>query len=101
MAEFHFLNKVQPPQVTSLNLPPNHSCNLVAKRKIVVRPNDLPILQPDGVLVKVISTDEYYLLLFLYAISLSLDHMRFKLTYFLCVLYVSAVPICITTLQVE
>nr|XP_019001749.1 xylitol dehydrogenase [Kwoniella mangroviensis CBS 8507]OCF65210.1 xylitol dehydrogenase [Kwoniella mangroviensis CBS 8507] len=52
MAEFHFLNKVQPPQVTSLNLPPNHSCNLVAKRKIVVRPNDLPILQPDGVLVK-------------------------------------------------
>ncbi|WWC60367.1 uncharacterized protein I303_102938 [Kwoniella dejecticola CBS 10117] len=58
MAEFHFLNKVQPKQVTSLNLPPNHSCNLVAKRKIEVKPNDMPILQPDGVLVKVISTDK-------------------------------------------
>nr|XP_019050436.1 xylitol dehydrogenase [Kwoniella bestiolae CBS 10118]OCF29366.1 xylitol dehydrogenase [Kwoniella bestiolae CBS 10118] len=55
MAELHFLNKVQPPQVTSLNLPPNHSCNLVAKRKIEVRPNDLPILQPDGVLTSICS----------------------------------------------
>ncbi|WWC87945.1 uncharacterized protein L201_002845 [Kwoniella dendrophila CBS 6074] len=61
MAEFHFLNKTQPPQVTSLNLPPNHSCTLVAKRKIEVIPNDLPILQPDALLVKVISTDKLFI----------------------------------------
>ncbi|KAK1927366.1 putative xylitol dehydrogenase [Papiliotrema laurentii] len=56
MSQFHFLNKVQPPQVTSLNLPPNTSCVLLKKQTISVEPTPLPILQPDGVLVKVIAT---------------------------------------------
>ncbi|ORY24057.1 putative xylitol dehydrogenase [Naematelia encephala] len=56
MSSFHFLNKVQPPQVTALNLPPNTSCVLLKKRTISVEATPLPILQPDGVLVKVIAT---------------------------------------------
>ncbi|KIR28111.1 xylitol dehydrogenase [Cryptococcus deuterogattii 99/473] len=55
MAEFHFLNKTQPPQVTKLNLPENTSCVLLKKRNIVVKPKPMPILQPDGVLVKVLT----------------------------------------------
>ncbi|KIR69635.1 xylitol dehydrogenase [Cryptococcus bacillisporus CA1873] len=58
MAEFHFLNKTQPPQVTKLNLPENTSCVLLKKRNIVVKPKPMPILQPDGVLVKVVATDK-------------------------------------------
>jgi hypothetical protein len=56
MSHFHFLNKVQPPQVTSLNLPPNTACVLLKKQTISVEATPLPILQPDGVLVKVITT---------------------------------------------
>ncbi|OXG74228.1 xylitol dehydrogenase [Cryptococcus neoformans Gb118] len=56
MAEFHFLNKTQPPQVTKLNLPENTSCVLLKKRNIVVKSKPMPILQPDGVLVKVVAT---------------------------------------------
>jgi len=58
MASFHFLSKTQPPQVTSLNLPPNLSCVLLKKQTISVEATPLPILQPDGVFVKVISTDK-------------------------------------------
>ncbi|OCF31674.1 hypothetical protein I316_06679 [Kwoniella heveanensis BCC8398] len=61
MSHFHFLNKVQPPQVTSLNLPENTACVLMKKRDIVIKATDMPILQPDGVLVKVISSDKYQL----------------------------------------
>jgi D-xylulose reductase len=61
MSQFHFLNKVQPPQVTSLNLPPNTSCVLLKKQTISVEPTPLPILQPDGVLVKVIATDRSFI----------------------------------------
>jgi D-xylulose reductase len=56
MSQFHSLVKTQPPQVTALNLPPNLSCVLLKKRTISVEPAPLPILQPDGVLVKIIST---------------------------------------------
>lgn len=59
MAEFHFLNKTQPRQVTKLNLPENTSCVLLKKRNIVVKPKPMPILQPDGVLVKVVATDKF------------------------------------------
>lgn len=59
MSSFHFLNKVQPPQVTSLNLPDNVSCVLLKKQTISVEPTPLPILQPDGVLVKVMATGEF------------------------------------------
>ncbi|WVQ93449.1 hypothetical protein IAU59_000523 [Kwoniella sp. CBS 9459] len=55
MSHFHFLNKVQPPQVTSLNLPENTACVLMKKRDIVIKATDMPILQPDGVLVKVLT----------------------------------------------
>jgi len=58
MSHFHFLNKTQPQQVLDLDLPPNHSCVLLKKRTISVEPTPLPILQPDGVLVKVVATDE-------------------------------------------
>ena len=51
----HYVNQQQPPHVTALNLPPNTSCLLVKKRTIRVEPIPLPILQPDGVLVKIIS----------------------------------------------
>ncbi|GFZ42522.1 Probable D-xylulose reductase A, partial [Saitozyma sp. JCM 24511] len=56
MSQFHHLVKTQPAQVTVLNLPPNTSCVLLKKRTISVEATPLPILQPDGVLVKVIST---------------------------------------------
>ena len=56
MSAFHFLNKTQPESVTSLNLPDNTSCVLLKKRTISVEAMPMPILQPDGVLVKVIST---------------------------------------------
>ena len=59
MSSFHFLNSVQPPQVTSLNLPPNVACVLYKKEMIKVEPTELPILQPDGVMVKVMATGEY------------------------------------------
>jgi hypothetical protein len=58
MSQFHHLVKTQPAQVTALNLPPNTSCVLLKKRTISVEATPLPILQPDGVLVKVISTGE-------------------------------------------
>lgn len=58
MSHFHFLNKVQPEQVTKLNLGENTSCVLLKKRTISIEPSPLPILQPDGVLVKVMATDE-------------------------------------------
>ncbi|WWD16471.1 hypothetical protein CI109_100897 [Kwoniella shandongensis] len=61
MAEFHFLNRVQPSQVTKLNLPENSACVLMKKRDIVIKPTPMPILQPDGVLVKTIATDKLYL----------------------------------------
>lgn len=57
MSSFHFLNKTQPPQVTSLHLPANLSCVLLKKQTISVESKPLPVLQPDGVLVKIISTD--------------------------------------------
>jgi len=56
MSHFHYLNKVQPESVTSLNLPGNTSCVLLKKETIDVRDMPMPILQPDGVLVKVICT---------------------------------------------
>uniref|UniRef100_D8PNA7 Enoyl reductase (ER) domain-containing protein n=1 Tax=Schizophyllum commune (strain H4-8 / FGSC 9210) TaxID=578458 RepID=D8PNA7_SCHCM len=56
MSSFHFPEKTQPPQVTALNLPPNTSCVLLKKQSISVEPKPLPILQPDGVLVKVMAT---------------------------------------------
>ncbi|WVR03776.1 hypothetical protein IAU60_000771 [Kwoniella sp. DSM 27419] len=59
MSHFHFLNKVQPESVTSLNLPENTACVLMKKRHIEVKATPMPILQPDGVLVKVVSSDEY------------------------------------------
>lgn len=58
MSRFHYLNKTQPESVTSLNLPGNTSCVLLKKETIEVRDMPLPILQPDGVMVKVIATDE-------------------------------------------
>lgn len=56
MSRFHYMDKVQPQHVLDLNLPPNTSCVLIKKRTISVEPTPLPILQSDGVLVKVIST---------------------------------------------
>lgn len=58
MSHLHFLNKVQPEQVTKLKLGENTSCVLLKKRTISIEPSPLPILQPDGVLVKVMATDE-------------------------------------------
>ncbi|KAH8886200.1 GroES-like protein [Thozetella sp. PMI_491] len=55
MSRFHRLTDVQPPSVLALNLPPNTSCVLLKKQTISVQPVPLPILQPDGLLVKVIS----------------------------------------------
>ncbi|ETS76809.1 hypothetical protein PFICI_12196 [Pestalotiopsis fici W106-1] len=46
---------VQPSHVKALGLPPNTSCLLVKTRIILIEPIALPTLQPDGVLVKVIS----------------------------------------------
>ncbi|KAK9420138.1 putative Enoyl reductase (ER) domain-containing protein [Seiridium unicorne] len=50
-----FARKDQPSHVEALNLPPNTSCLLLKKRTVSVEPIPLPILQPDGLLVKVIS----------------------------------------------
>jgi D-xylulose reductase len=61
MSHFHYLNKVQPESVTSLNLPGNTSCVLLKKETVEVRDMPMPILQPDGVLVKVICTDKSFL----------------------------------------
>jgi D-xylulose reductase len=58
MSHFHYLNKFQPESVTSLNLPGNTSCVLLKKETVEVRDMPMPILQPDGVLVKVICTDK-------------------------------------------
>jgi D-xylulose reductase len=56
MSFFHTLVKEQPPQVTSLNLPENLSCVLLKKRTVTVKAMPMPILQPDGVMVKVMAT---------------------------------------------
>ncbi|RSH88916.1 hypothetical protein EHS25_002578 [Saitozyma podzolica] len=58
MSHFHCMTKTQPSQVTDLNLPPNTSCVLLKKRTVSVRDEPLPILQPDGVLVRTIATGE-------------------------------------------
>lgn len=58
MSRFHFPVKEQPQHVLDLNLPPNMSCTLLRKRNIAIKEMPLPILQPDGVLVKVIATGE-------------------------------------------
>ncbi|GES59910.1 xylitol dehydrogenase [Aspergillus terreus] len=55
MSRFHQHTDTQPAHVTALNLPPNTSCVLVEKRHISIEPIPMPILQPDGVLVKVIA----------------------------------------------
>lgn len=60
MSQFHQLTKTQPESVTKLNLPGNTSVVLLKKETIEVRDEPLPILQPDGVLVKVISTDKSF-----------------------------------------
>jgi D-xylulose reductase len=58
MSHYHKLTKEQPESVKKLNLPGNTSVVLLKKQTIEVRDEPLPILQPDGVLVKVISTDK-------------------------------------------
>ena len=63
MSHYHQLTKEQPESVTKLNLPGNTSVVLLKKQTIEVRDEPLPILQPDGVLVKVISTDKSFTLL--------------------------------------
>lgn len=63
MSHYHQLTKEQPESVTKLNLPGNTSVVLLKKQTIEVRDEPLPILQPDGVLVKVISTDKSLTLL--------------------------------------
>jgi D-xylulose reductase len=55
MSRYHQLTDTQPAHVTALNLPPNTSCVLVEKRRISIEPIPMPILQPDGVLVKVMA----------------------------------------------
>ncbi|KAJ0120017.1 Cytochrome b2 [Diaporthe amygdali] len=45
----------QQPYVKALDLPPNTSCLLVKKRAVRIEPIAWPVLQSDGVLVKVIS----------------------------------------------
>jgi D-xylulose reductase len=56
MSHFHFLNKTQPEHVEALNLGENTAAVLLKKRTISVEASPMPILQPDGVLVKIIST---------------------------------------------
>jgi D-xylulose reductase len=63
MSHYHKLTSEQPASVTKLNLPGNTSVVLIKKQTIEVRDEPLPILQPDGVLVKVISTDKSHQLL--------------------------------------
>lgn len=58
MSHYHQLTTEQPESVTKLNLPGNTSVVLLKKQTIEVRDEPLPILQPDGVLVKVITTDK-------------------------------------------
>lgn len=60
MSQYHQLTTEQPESVKKLNLPGNTSVVLLKKQTIEVRDEALPILQPDGVLVKVISTDKSY-----------------------------------------
>lgn len=45
----------QPDNVKALNLPPNTSCLLVQTRTISLEPVPLPLLKPDGVLVRVMA----------------------------------------------
>lgn len=56
MSQFHFLNKTQPKHVEELDLGENTAAFLLKKRTIEVKASVMPILQPDGVLVKIIST---------------------------------------------
>lgn len=56
MSAFHHLVKEQPPQVQTLDLGENTACVLLKKRSIVVRDTPMPVLQPDGVLVRVIAS---------------------------------------------
>lgn len=56
MSRYHQLTTEQPASVVDLNLAPNTSCVLVKKQTIEVRPTPLPILQPDGILVKVMAS---------------------------------------------
>jgi D-xylulose reductase len=58
MSHYHQLTTEQPESVKKLSLPGNTSVVLLKKQTIEVRDEPLPIPQPDGVLVKVISTDE-------------------------------------------
>jgi len=58
MSHYHQLTSAQPESVKKLNLPGNTSVVLLKKQTIEIRDEPLPILQPDGVLVKVISTDK-------------------------------------------
>jgi D-xylulose reductase len=60
MSQYHQLTTEQPESVKKLNLPGNTSVVLLKKQTIEVRDEPLPILQPDGVLVKVISTDKFH-----------------------------------------
>lgn len=56
MSAFHYPVKTQPANVLALDLPENTACVLVGKREIEVRATPLPILQPDGVLVRVVAS---------------------------------------------
>ncbi|BEI85011.1 hypothetical protein CcaverHIS002_0504120 [Cutaneotrichosporon cavernicola] len=56
MTDFHHLVKTNPAQVVALDLPPNLSTVLLKKHTISVEPRPLPVLQPDGVLVRVIAS---------------------------------------------
>jgi hypothetical protein len=79
MSHYHQMTTEQPEQVKALKLVPNISCVLLKKQTIEVRETPLPILQPDGVLVKVIASDESILRLFWPSASLSL-HYRMPYT---------------------
>ncbi|RXK38095.1 xylitol dehydrogenase [Tremella mesenterica] len=56
MSHFHQITDEQPDHVKKLNLE-NKGCMLVGIREVQITDIPLPILQPDGVLVKVVSTD--------------------------------------------
>ncbi|KAI1324501.1 GroES-like protein [Xylariaceae sp. FL0255] len=55
MAHSHGAATEHPEQVKALNLPPNMSCLLIKTRTVSIEPIPLPVLQPDGVLVKVMA----------------------------------------------
>lgn len=55
MAQNHRATREQPDNVKALNLPPNISCMIVKKRTISLEPIPVPILEPDGVLVRVMA----------------------------------------------